>query len=371
MLPTAKPGCQRRHVASLSLATFVLLAGTQAAQAEVRATEEESYAVERTQLQMGTLLTVRIEADTREAALAASESVFVATGEAEARLSTWTVDSELARLNASESESDVPISAELATDLAATRRCFDLTNGAFDPTVGPLVAAWDLRGEGRVPMQAEIESALEAVGLDGLELSGRSASRRRPDLRLDEGGFGKGAGLDDALAELGSNPKVRSAILDFGGQIVVFRRAAADIATDTAANISLVDPDNRSRIVAEFRVDGGSVATTGNSERGLLVGGRRLGHVLDPRSGRPATDFGSLTVWTDAGFERSATLADCLSTGLYVLGPRAALDFAARHDGIEVAVALRTPNGPEVQASPGLSLTVLETHPETLRSSLP
>ncbi|MFQ5749404.1 MAG: FAD:protein FMN transferase, partial [Planctomycetota bacterium] len=84
----------------------------------------------------------------------------------------------------------------------------------------------------------------------------------------------------------------------------------------------------------------GSLATSGNSEHGIEVGGRRFGHLLDPRTGRPAPDFGSVTVWAP-----DALTADCLSTGLFVMGPRPALAWAHAHAGIEIVVLETTPDG--------------------------
>jgi thiamine biosynthesis lipoprotein len=113
--------------------------------------------------------------------------------------------------------------------------------------------------------------------------------------------------------------------MDFGGQVL---RAGA---RDAAEDYDIADPNERLRGVLRIRIDVGSLATTANSERRIRVGDRDLGHILDPRSGRPAKDFGSITVWA-----RSAFAADCLSTGLFVMGPDAALAFAEKQEGIEV-----------------------------------
>ena len=96
-------------------------------------------------------------------------------------------------------------------------------------------------------------------------------------------------------------------------------------------------------------MDGGSLATSGNSERGIVVDGEHLGHLLDPRTGRPAPDFGSITVWAP-----EALTADCLSTALYVAGPDAALAWVADRPGIEVIVIERAGDPPRVRASEGL-----------------
>lgn len=329
---------------------------------------------------MGTTLDVRVEAETRAAALAASERVLASITAAESRLSTWTDGSELARLLSAPVGEEVRISVGLADDLDAARLCQRLTGGAFDPAVGPLVSAWGLREGGRHPSDAQLRRALSVVGTQGLrwqrsDSDDTTATRLTADARLDEGGFGKGAGLDDALAGLAADPAVQRAELDFGGQLAIYRRAVSPEAGNAAASdahpVAIAHPDDRSRIVARFTIPGGSVATTGNGERGIVVDGETLGHVLDPRTGRPASDFGSLTVWVDpTRFRPSrdlsrnasarnvpATFADCLSTGLYVLGPGAALDWAENAPGVEVVVAERvaTDAGIRIRASSGLS----------------
>ena len=98
-------------------------------------------------------------------------------------------------------------------------------------------------------------------------------------------------------------------------------------------------PRERESPVLELRIDHGSFATSGSSERGIVVAGVRRSHVLDPATGQPADDFGSVTVWA-----ADATTADALSTALFVMGPERALDWAAAQPGVE-ALVLVTSDG--------------------------
>ena len=301
----------------------------------------ELVEIERRVAVMGTNLEVRLAAGERMAGLRASERALRALEETERRLSTWLADSELARLNAAALGVPHALSEALAADLGAAAAWSRATGGAFDPTVGSLVAAWDLRGPGRVPSPAELRGALAACGLDGLRLDGGDATRLREGLALEEGGFGKGIGLDAALATL-ANCDVRNVLLDLGGQIAL-------AAWSEPVPLAVADPRERGRPCLELSLRSGSVATSGNGERGLDAGGRPIGHLLDPRTGRPAPDFGSLTV-----VARDAIAADCLSTGLFVLGPEAALAFALERDGIEVLVLEPAGGGLRARATPGL-----------------
>jgi thiamine biosynthesis lipoprotein len=315
---------------------------------------ENAVWLERRVMLMGTSLDLVIAAVDRERALAASERAVAALEAAEARLSTWREDTELARLNRAPAGRPQPLSPELAADLGAARRCWEETAGAFDPAIAPLIAAWGLRQGGRLPSEVERREALAASGMDGLRLesigSDSAAVRGRPDLAIEEGGFGKGAGLADAVEALAEVPGVAGASLDFGGQVAVLGAGAHGSWGEW--KVEVADPRRRDRPVVALSIPWGSVSTSGNSERGITVEGRRLGHILDPRTGEPAPDFGSVTVWT-----ADPLRADCLSTGLYVMGPEAALAWAVGRPDVEVLV-LRPPqdggDGLEALATQGL-----------------
>lgn len=290
---------------------------------------------------MGTGLSVEVVAEDRTTALRASERAVRTLEATEARLSTWLDDSELARLNAAPVGAPLEISSELASELSRARALWLLTDGAFDPAVGALVKAWDLRGPGRLPSQEELEAALEGSSLRHLTLEGTVATRRHAGLRVEEGGFGKGAGLDRALEALRS-AGARSAALDLGGQVALLGPGPFEV--------QVTHPRQRDQVVLTLDVPAGSVATSGNSERGRIVDGVPIGHLLDPRTGSPAPDFGSVTVWAPSALE-----ADALSTALFVLGPDAALELASKLTDVEALVLVLQPDGQlTAQYTPGL-----------------
>ncbi len=307
---TARPEAARVRTQTLT-ALSALLVGALAVEAQQAPAER----VERRVAAMGTTLTVVVDGLGRAEGLAVAERLIGEVAAAEARLSTWREDSELAELNRTPVGQPLALSPETWKALSDAVRCAFESDGAFDPTIGALVAAWGLRGDGRVPDPQELAAARAAVGWRQLQLDAPARSAARlGDFRIEEGGFGKGAALAGALTlarQLAPDAEVR---LDLGGQLA-WTGARAPVA------FSLADPRDRSREVLEVvsPLSEGSVATSGESERHFEVGGRRFGHLLDPRSGEPAADFGTAT-----SIGPSPTLADCRSTALYVLGPAAA-----------------------------------------------
>lgn len=279
---------------------------------------------------MGTRLDIRVRARSRDAGILAIEHAFLAVHDMEDRLSSWRPDSELGRLNCMPPGQPFLASARLFDLLRQVRRWQARTGGAFDPGIGSLVDAWDLRGVGRRPSPDELHSALRQSGLTAFRFDdeARTVVRRYPGSWLTAGGFGKGAALRAARRALAADG-VSSALLDFGGQLLAMGRPPGA----TGWIVGVADPTVRDRPVAFLLLSDRSASTSGDSERFVEVAGERLGHILDPRTGRPTRAWGSVTV-----VARDPMVADMLSTALFVMGPDRALIWGERHPGYGVLV---------------------------------
>jgi FAD:protein FMN transferase len=284
--------------------------------------------VEREAYLMGTSLQVGAEAPSRAAGIQAIEQAFQAVREADSLLSTWREDSELARVNHAGTGVAVTLSAELSAALLEAARWCRATGGAFDPGVGALVDVWELRGAGRVPTPAALARARDATGIHHFVFShaGRRITRTHSSAWIDSGGFGKGVALRNALAAL-RRAGVARARLNFGGQVLV-------LGPDSDGNdwvIPVAHPVHRSLPVSWIRLQDASISTSSQSERFVTAAGRRVGHVIDPRSGQPVSPWGSVSV-----IAKDPAVADALSTALLVMGPNEGLEWARRHDDIGV-----------------------------------
>lgn len=297
---------------------------------------------ERITYAMGTTLRVRVRAETRAAGVAGIESAFEGVWRAEDLLSTWREGTEMARLNGAPVGVPFSTSGELFGLLMEARAVWAETEGAFDPAVGSLIDAWDLRAAGRRPSPAELAAAVAAAGLGRFELDALGGTVRRPHARawLDTGGFGKGAGLRvarQALVEAG----IRHALLDFGGQIVaVGSDDAGSPAERRGWRIAVAHPSRREEPVAELRLRDASAATSAASERFVTVDGWRFGHVVDPRTGLPVPAWGSVTV-----VDADPLKADALSTGLFVMGPEGSRAWLAAHPDVAALVLEESEGG--------------------------
>lgn len=325
--------------------------GASAEPVQAAGTDPATVEVRRAVHLMGTRLEGRARAPDRESGLAALEAAFGAVEAEEELLSTWRAGTATARLNASPPGTAVEVPARLHRLLEEAWRIARATGGAFDPAVGALVDAWDLRGEGRLPSRSDLASARRASGTGCFELgSGRRITPRCPGAWIDAGAFGKGSALRRARQALEETRQERrgadgaagrdaddavAVLLDFGGQLL-----AVGAPPDREAwRAGVAHPVRRDRPVARLALRDRSAATTSASERFVTVGGEARGHVLDPRTGRPAPAWGSVTV-----VAADPMLADALSTALFVMGPEEGWRWA--RDREDVGVLLLAPEDP-------------------------
>ncbi len=326
------------------------------------AAEDVLTTVERRVALMGTTFDVAVRGPHREAALAASEQAIAEVRRVEDLLTTWRSDSPLARLNESPVGISVTIDPELSAVLSEIFAWVPRTHGAFDPSVLPLIRAWDLRGTGRIPSRDELVAALAATGPDRFRFDPAkgTAARLDPVAGIDDGAWGKGYALDRAALRLEA-AGVDDSSLDLGGQVL----ARGTNADGMEWTIAIAHPRDRRRPVVVLSLPNLSAATSGNSERRRAASGRQIGHLLDPRTGAPAHDFGSVTVLAP-----SALVADVLSTAFFVLGPKAGLALSAklRREGTRNDVLFLVENGAglEAVASPGIFTLVLSADPTVI-----
>lgn len=262
---------------------------------------------------MGTRCTLTAFASEGSLATRQLEEMIVNLEESERQLSTWRSDSELSRLNALPVGSSLQVTGSLMDLLEKLAYWSAATDRAFDPAIGSLVAAWGLRVGGLHPSEALLREARERAGIRRVSLDpGSGTVSRRREVTIDCGGFGKGEALD-RLRSWSRHRGFTPWLVNLGGQVGVYGLPPAR----SHWAVDLAHPRERSASALPVGLSGGSLATSGGSERDVRRGGGRIGHVLDPRTGLPAKFGGSVTVW-----HASALVADILSTALYVMGPQ-------------------------------------------------
>ncbi len=284
---------------------------------------------------MGTYLRVTIAGEPSARAKEAAQEAFAVVARVDSLLSIYKPESEFSRLNRAAGVETLTVSLQTMEVLEASRRFYEMTEGAFDPSVGPLMRLWKLQGEGRVPSPAEIDSVRALVGFSKVFLEPRRRRVFLPEgMRLDSGGIGKGYAADlarEALRRRG----IRQGMVDLGGNLALLGGGPGR----RGWSIGIRNPLERDRIIGVLEITDGAVATSGQYEQYVVKDGKRLGHILDPREGKPAEGMLSATI-----IAPDATTTDGLSTGVFVLGPERGLSLVERIPGVE-AVIVTDPGG--------------------------
>jgi thiamine biosynthesis lipoprotein len=238
----------------------------------------------------------------------------------------------------------VEISKETYEVLAAALDVADMTDGAYDPTIGALTALWRLKLKaGAIPSEREIADALKKVGFGSLSLSSpQSAGLEEPGAMLDLGGIGKGYASEAVrrfLREMG----VTSALVDMGGNIAVMGGSAKKGSGERKPwRVGIQHPtEPRGTPICVVSLSEGAVITAGDYERFQDVDGRRFTHIFDPGTGYPVD--GSLKSVTVVSNE--PTQADALSTAFMVMGPARSLELLRVIPGYEVVFVTESKDG--------------------------
>jgi len=294
------------------------------------------------------LVTPRGRAAEARRALASAEATL---RDWEARLSAHLEGSQVSRLNAAPAGQVVPVGRKLRELLGTSDRLRRETDGAFDPTCGPVVSLWREAGEaGRLPGPEAIERARSLVGAGLVRLLPAGAVKARDGVAIDLGGLAKGRAADEVVEGCLRGGGRTGGLVDLGGDIRCFGRTAAS----RPWRVGIRHPFGpRGRSCAMLELTDAAVATSGDYERYVEIDGRRYSHIVDPRTGRPVAGAAGVTVVSLPVGRRgpSAAEADAWATALSVLGP-SGLD-RLEGEGMEAMIVTGTPGSPRVHATGG------------------
>ena len=247
----------------------------------------------------------------------------------EAQLTVYRDTSEISRLNRLAAYAPVPVEAGLYELLALAARITEETGGAFDITAGPLIKAWGFfKRQGRVPTPQERQQALAHVGMKWVELNAqdRSVRFRKPEMEINLGSIGKGYALDRA-AELLRARQVASALLHGGGSSVVALGRQPN--EPRGWPVGIRHPWREGASLGTFYLQDRALGTSAATYQHLEYNHRKLGHLLDPRSGWPAEGIASASA-----IAPTAAQADALATAFFVLGIDKTRLYCQTHSGI-------------------------------------
>lgn len=279
---------------------------------------------------MDTIMTITAYGSNSESAVKTAENEI---NRLDTLFSVQNENSEIYKLNRDKS---MNISADTLSVLNRAEEIYKLTEGAFDITTEPLSRAWGFYSglENRIPSQEELENVLKFVGAEHIRIE-KSNVTLDEGTSIDLGAIAKGYASSRAAQTLKENG-VFSAMVSLGGNI----RAVGSKPDGSDWNVAITDPDDNSEQIGVLSVSDMAVVTSGCYQRYFEENGQIYHHIMDTETGYPAeSGLKSVTVVSD-----DDTLADALSTALFVMGLEKSGELYSENNALFGAVFITDKN---------------------------
>ncbi|MDR2602314.1 MAG: FAD:protein FMN transferase [Spirochaetaceae bacterium] len=296
-------------------------------------------------LALGTVCSVRVY---QKAEPSVFTAVFKRLSEIEDIFSPHIYSSNLNSINENSGVSTVRVPNELIFVLKTALYYAEISDGAFNPALGPLIQLWDIGGDNpRIPSPVEIENALSLCSWRDVEINEDDGTvfLRKDGMALDLGAIVKGYAADET-ARILKEAGVKKALIDFGGNILALgaKQEAGFLRKEILWRIGVQDPvKERGDYVAAISVKDATLVTSGVYERFFEKNGVRYHHILSFKTGMPVENsLASVTIIQAADAEYASMQADALSTTIFALGCEQGPSFLQKFPGTEAVFILKT-----------------------------
>lgn len=323
---------KKNYTSYIAYITVVLIVVLILAVPFIREKNHVNESVTYSRLQMGTIVEITIMGGVDARFDMAAEKAFEEIKRLEGIFSSYSPSSDVSRISANAGEEPVKVSSEVIDVTLKAIEIAGLTDGAFDPTIGSLAGLWGFSGEsGVVPGKTEVNKVLPLVNYRDIDVDREQSTIRlkKRQTAFNLGGIAKGYIVGQAVGVLRVYG-VKRAIIKAGGDMFALGTKGSGVAP---FRIGIKHPRDENKLLGEAFLDSGAVATSGDYERFFEKDGVRYHHILDPKTGFPARGARSVTVVTE-----DPTLADALSTSIFVMGPAKGMKLVEGFDGVEALI---------------------------------
>ncbi|MBB6326851.1 thiamine biosynthesis lipoprotein [Algoriphagus iocasae] len=253
-------------------------------------------------------------------------------------LSTYIPDSELSQFNNSDTlDFELPY---LLPILEASKDINQKTDGAFDPTVGPLVNIWGFGPTGpELKDSVDIQNLLKLVGFEKVDFDSKQVRKKVSGIYLDFSSIAKGYGVD-VVAEFLASKGINDYLVEIGGELVAKGVNESGELWKVGVNRP-EESSSASDLISIIALQDKGMATSGNYRNFYVRDSVKISHTINPKTGYPiAQNLLSATVVAD-----DCMTADAYATALMVMGTEKAIALDSALDEIEVFLIFSGPNG--------------------------
>lgn len=286
--------------------------------------------LKRTQMHMGTLVSITAMASDEATAHAAATAGFKEIKRLEQLLSTWIPTSELSQVNQAAGKQSVKVGDET---MELVRRSLDmarLTEGGFNIALGPAIEAWSVTERQQIPGPAELQGLKPLVDWTTIQVREQEHTIFLPSegMRIDVGGIGKGYAADRAVEQMKTTGAL-GGVVALAGDIKTF----GHLPDQRGFPVGIRHPRQEETLVGIVDLQDEAISTAGDYERYFEREGVRYHHILDPLSLEPARKCQSVTIVAKEG-----VVADGLDTGIFVMGPERGMELVERLPDVEAVI---------------------------------
>jgi len=246
-------------------------------------------------------------------------------------ISSWDSLSETSEIVKYAGIKPVKVDEELFDLIARSIKISELTNGAFDISYASMDKIWKFDGSmKKLPTNEEISNSVAKVGYKNiiLDREKHTVFLKKPGMRIGFGAIGKGYAADKAK-QLLISMGVQAGIMNASGDLTTWGKQP----DGKSWMVGITNPLNENKVFSWFPLDESAVVTSGNYEKFVVFNGVKYTHIIDPRTGWPASGLTSVSI-----FAPKAELADALATSVFVMGTDAGIDFVNQLPGIECII---------------------------------
>lgn len=246
----------------------------------------------------------------------------------EKMISSWDPESQTSAINRNAGIAPVRVDPELVALIKRALGISRLTDGAFDISYASMDKIWKFDGSmTSMPAEEEIRQSVALVGYQNIIIDEENSTvfLRLKGMKIGFGAIGKGYSADKAKALL-MERGVAAGIVNASGDMNTWGTQPSG----QEWKVAITNPLNKNKAFALLPIKQGAVVTSGDYEKYVEFNGTRYSHIIDPRTGYPATGIISATV-----FAPKAELADALATSVFVMGTKVGLDRINQLPGIE------------------------------------
>ncbi|MBW7573216.1 FAD:protein FMN transferase [Caproiciproducens faecalis] len=270
-------------------------------------------AIDKVFFALGTINYIKIFDFAKEDAI---EKAIDRVTEIDNRMSAFKTESDLSKLSRNSGERFQNIHKDTFQLIRKAVEFSDLSNGAFDITIRPLVELWGINKKGSfVPSEIEIQEALRLVDYQDIQLDSESlsAALKNQGQALDLGGIAKGYAADEVKRILVENG-IQSAMVNLGGNVITIGSRPDGQPWQVGIQNPIAPTGNYLGVLS---ITDKTVVTSGSNERFFIKDGIHYHHILDPRTGKPVQN----SLLSVTAVCTCSTDADALTTALFILGP--------------------------------------------------